>query len=54
MALCRAAGDDREAVGAARVALDELATTWRKIFPDANVLEDTGPDLALSMGRDHG
>ena len=48
------AGDDREAVGAARVALDELAATWRKIFPDANVLEDAVADLALSVGRDHG
>jgi len=47
------AGDDREAVGAARGALDELAATWRKIFPDANGLEETGPDLELSGGRDH-
>jgi flagellin-specific chaperone FliS len=47
------AGDDREAVGAARVALDELAVTWRKIFPDTTGLEETGPDLALSGGRDH-
>jgi len=29
------AGDDGEAVGAARVALDELAMTWRAMFPDA-------------------
>jgi len=46
-------GDDREAVGAARVALDELAVTWRKIFPDTTGLEETGLDLALSGGRDH-
>ncbi len=46
-------GDDREAVAAARVALDELAATWRKIFPDMNGLEETGLDLALSAGRDH-
>jgi flagellin-specific chaperone FliS len=47
------AGDDREAVGAARVALDELAATWRKIFPDTNDLEDPGLDSALNAGRDH-
>ena len=47
------AGDDREAVGAARAALDELATTWRKLFPDTNGLEGSGPDIALSGGRDH-
>jgi flagellin-specific chaperone FliS len=29
------AADDGEAVGAARVALDELAVTWRGMFPDA-------------------
>lgn len=47
------AGDDKEAVGAARVALDELAATWRKIFPDGSSLEENGPDLTLSAGRDH-
>ena len=47
------AGDDREAIGAARVALDELAATWRRIFPDVNGLEETGPDLTPSAGRDH-
>jgi flagellar biosynthetic protein FliS len=29
------AGDDQVAVAAARIALDELAATWRGIFPDA-------------------
>lgn len=29
------AGDDQAAVAAARIALDELAATWRGIFPDA-------------------
>ena len=47
------AGDDKEAVGAARVALDELAATWRKIFPDTSGLEDSGHTSALSAGRDH-
>jgi len=47
------AGDDKEAVSAARAALDELAATWRKIFPDASGLEENGPDLTLSAGRDH-
>jgi len=47
------AGDDKEAVGAARVALDELATTWRTIFPDTVAWEDNGPDSALSGRRDY-
>ena len=44
------AGDDKEAVGAARVALDELAATWRQIFPDKTGLEDPGRNSALSAG----
>ena len=47
------AGDDKEAVGAARTALDELAATWRKIFPDTSGLEDPGHTSVLSVGRDH-
>jgi flagellar secretion chaperone FliS len=47
------AGDDTEAVGAARVALDELAATWRTIFPDAISLEDSGSDSDLSGRRDY-
>jgi flagellar biosynthetic protein FliS len=42
------ARDDTEAVGAARVALDELAATWRTIFPDTIGSDDSGakPDLS--------
>jgi flagellin-specific chaperone FliS len=40
------ARDDAEAVAAARVALDELASTWRSIFPDAIGWEESGSDLA--------
>jgi flagellar secretion chaperone FliS len=47
------AGDDTEAVGAARVALDELAATWRTIFPDSISWEDSGSDSDLSGRRDH-
>jgi flagellin-specific chaperone FliS len=42
------AGDDKEAVVAARVALDELAATWRTIFPDATGWEEGGSDPELS------
>jgi flagellin-specific chaperone FliS len=47
------AGDDREAVGAARVALDELAATWRKLFPDTDGVEEPGLNSVLSAGGDH-
>ena len=47
------AGDDREAVGAARVALDELAVTWRTIFPDTVACGETGSDSALSGRRNY-
>jgi flagellar protein FliS len=47
------AGDDTEAVGAARVALDELAVTWRTIFPDTISWEDSGSDSDLSGRRDY-
>lgn len=46
-------GDDKEAVGAARVALDELASAWRTIFPDAIGWEEAEPDAALSGRRDN-
>jgi len=46
------AGDDKEAVGAARVALDELAATWRKLFPDVLASDDSEPELS-SGRRDH-
>jgi flagellar protein FliS len=47
------AGDDAEAVGAARIALDELAATWRNIFPDVIAWEEPGPEAVLSGRRDH-
>jgi flagellar protein FliS len=47
------AGDDTEAVGAARVALEELAATWRTIFPDTVSWEESGSDSALSGRRDY-
>jgi flagellin-specific chaperone FliS len=47
------AGDDLEAIAAARVAVEELAKTWRTIFPDAMAFEETGPDSALSGRRDY-
>jgi flagellar protein FliS len=47
------AGDDTEAVGAARVALEELAATWRTIFPDTIGWEEGSSDSALSGRRDY-
>ena len=47
------AGNDTEAVGAARLALDELAATWRTMFPDSIDLEEDGPDSAMSGRRDY-
>jgi flagellin-specific chaperone FliS len=47
------AGDDMEAVGAARVALDELAKTWRTIFPDTIGCEENGSEAELSGRRDY-
>jgi flagellin-specific chaperone FliS len=48
------ASDDPEAVGAARVALDELAATLRTIFPDSiGWEEDFGPDSVLSGRHDY-
>ena len=47
------AGDDNEAVGAARVALEELTATWRTIFPDTAGWEESGSDSALSGRRDY-
>ena len=46
-------GDDTEAVAAARAALDELAATWRTIFPDVAGLEDSEPGATMSGRRDH-
>jgi flagellin-specific chaperone FliS len=47
------AGNDGEAVAAARVALDELSVTWRGIFPDKIGWEDADPDGELSGRQDH-
>ena len=46
-------GDDNEAVRAARIALDELAATWRAIFPDTTGLEESEADPELSGRRDY-
>jgi flagellar biosynthetic protein FliS len=46
-------GDDVEAIAAGRTALEELANTWRKIFPDAIAWADPGDDAALSGRGDH-
>jgi flagellar secretion chaperone FliS len=47
------AGDDTEAVSAARAALEELAATWRTIFPDTIGLEESGSESALSGRSDY-
>ena len=47
------AGDDIEAVAAGRTALEELAATWRKIFPDAIAWTDSGDDAALGGRGEH-
>jgi flagellin-specific chaperone FliS len=46
-------GDDIEAVAAGRTALEELANTWRKIFPDAVAWTDPGDAAVLSGRGDH-
>ena len=45
------AGDDVEAVAAGRLAIEQLAAAWRKIFPDASVVGSSAVDELLS-GRD--
>jgi len=45
--------DDAEAVAAARAALDELASTWRTIFPDTMGWEESGSDSAPSGRREY-
>jgi flagellar biosynthetic protein FliS len=47
------AGDDQEAVAAARAALDELASTWRTIFPDAAAWEEPEAGAALNRRQDN-
>ncbi|HTV89782.1 MAG TPA: flagellar protein FliS [Stellaceae bacterium] len=44
------AWDDREAIAAGRVALDDLAAVWRRVFPDA-VADARLADSALT-GRE--
>jgi flagellar biosynthetic protein FliS len=46
-------GNDTEAVGAARAALDELAKTWRTIFPDTTGCEENGSEAELSGRRNY-
>jgi flagellar protein FliS len=46
-------GDDIEAIAAGRTALEELANTWRNIFPDALAWADPGDDAALNGRGDH-
>lgn len=46
-------GDDIEAIAAGRAAVEELANTWRNIFPDAFAWADPGDDAALSGRGDH-
>jgi flagellar biosynthetic protein FliS len=43
-------GDDIDAIAAARLALEQLASTWRTIFPDEGAVSDSGED-ALAIGR---
>ena len=45
------AGNDKEAVEAARAALDELASTWRTLFPDAVDWEE--PEAGAALNRRH-
>jgi flagellin-specific chaperone FliS len=47
------AGDDIDAVAGGRAALEELAATWRKIFPDAIGWTETADDAALSGSDGH-
>ena len=47
------AGDDADSLAAGRTALDELAATWRKIFPDAIAWDEPGEDALLSGSGEH-
>lgn len=46
-------GDDAEAVLAGRTALEELAATWRKIFPDVIAWAEPGDETAMNARGDH-
>jgi flagellar secretion chaperone FliS len=43
------AWDDREAVAAGRVALDDLAAVWRRVFPDAAADERMSGSVRLTV-----
>jgi flagellin-specific chaperone FliS len=45
------AWDDREAVAAGRLTVEQLVVLWRKMFPDAVIYEGTG-DRAAPTGRE--
>jgi flagellar protein FliS len=47
------AADDGEAVAAGRTALEELANTWRKLFPDSLAWAEPGEDAAMTGRGDH-
>lgn len=46
------AWDDREAVNAGRIALDDLAAVWRRVFPDAVPGERMDGPLFISRDGD--
>ncbi len=47
------AGNDAEAVAAGRLALEELSTTWRKIFPDALPWDEIGEEALANGSGEH-
>jgi len=47
------AGNDAEAVAAGRLALEELSTTWRKIFPDALPWDEIGEEAFANGSGEH-
>jgi flagellin-specific chaperone FliS len=47
------AWDDREAVAAGRLAVEQLAAVWRKMFPDAFVWDGTSDRAQLTWREDN-
>lgn len=47
------AGDDAEALAAGRTALEELAVTWRNIFPDSFTSDETGGAGGMNRSLSH-
>ena len=47
------AGNDADAVAAGRLALEELSTTWRKIFPDALPWDEIGEEAVANGSGEH-